>query len=127
MRISLVLSLAMVLVVSLQGRSRAQTVDYLRDVKPIFARHCVACHGVLKQKAGLRMDPAVRLLRGAKDGPGIEPGKSGESPLIDAVLEADEFRMPPEGEAERLSSEEVRILRACGRKTSIYCMTFGES
>ncbi len=112
MRISLVLSLAIVLGVSLQGRSRAQGVDYLREVKPIFARHCVACHGVLKQKAGLRLDTAARLLRGAKDGPVIEPGKSGESPLIDAVLEADEFRMPPEGEAERLSSEEVRILRA---------------
>src|SRR3954451_19566820 len=33
-------------------------VDYLRDVKPLLSKHCYACHGALKQKAGLRLDTA---------------------------------------------------------------------
>src|SRR5262249_5888289 len=39
----------------------AGAVDYSRDVKPILAKRCVACHGVLKQKAGLRLDTAARV------------------------------------------------------------------
>jgi mono/diheme cytochrome c family protein len=113
MRMSLVLFFAIVFSAQAPGAEpQTQAVDYVRDVKPIFARRCLACHGILKQKAGLRLDTAARLLRGAKNGPVIAPGKSGESLLIDAVLDDEESRMPPEGEGERLSSEEVRILRA---------------
>src|SRR5262245_45216483 len=32
----------------------ARAVDYVQEVKPIFAKHCTACHGAEKQKAGLR-------------------------------------------------------------------------
>ena len=31
-------------------------VDFGRDVRPIFAKHCVSCHGPDKQKNGLRLD-----------------------------------------------------------------------
>ena len=27
-------------------------IDFARDVKPIFAAHCVSCHGAEKQRAG---------------------------------------------------------------------------
>ncbi len=33
-----------------------QEIDFDRDVKPIFAKHCVSCHGPEKQKNGLRLD-----------------------------------------------------------------------
>src|SRR5215210_4938194 len=73
--------------------------DYLRDVKPVLARRCYACHGALKQKAGLRLDTAVRIRKGGDSGPAVEPGQAGESLVIDKVTEADaELRMPPEGE-----------------------------
>ena len=97
---------------SVPGLAWGQAVDYVRDVKPILARRCVACHGVLKQKGGLRLDTATRVLRGAKSGAVVEPGKSAESALIDAVLGEEDLRMPPEGEGEKLASEEVRVLRA---------------
>ena len=35
---------------------QAKPVDFDRDVKPIFAKHCVSCHGPEKQKSGLRLD-----------------------------------------------------------------------
>src|SRR5689334_2240027 len=34
----------------------AEKVDFLREVRPIFAEHCVKCHGPEKQKGGLRVD-----------------------------------------------------------------------
>ena len=33
------------------GQSKDASPDYLRDVKPIFAQKCYACHGALQQKA----------------------------------------------------------------------------
>jgi hypothetical protein len=43
-------------------------VDYLRDVKPVFAKRCYACHGALKQKAELRTDTAS-ITRAASTAP----------------------------------------------------------
>src|SRR5262245_44670916 len=50
-------------------------IDFDRDVKPIFAKHCVTCHGPVKPKNGLRLD------RKAEAGSVIVPGKSAESLL----------------------------------------------
>jgi hypothetical protein len=92
------------------GSSGAETVDYVRQVKPILKRRCYACHGALKKKAGLRLDTAASLRRGGDGGPAIEPGQAGESLLIDRVAEEDaKLRMPPEGPP--LSPEQVATLR----------------
>ena len=32
------------------------TVDFVRDVRPILSKYCLACHGPEKQKSGLRLD-----------------------------------------------------------------------
>src|SRR4051794_8224655 len=61
----------------------AETVDYVRQVKPIFKQRCYACHGALKQKARLRLDTAQFVRRGGDGGPAIEAGQAGESLLID--------------------------------------------
>ena len=88
----------------------ADAVDYVRDVQPILARHCVECHGPNEQNSDLRLDTARGALAGGNSGAAIVPGKSGESLLIDAVTEAvNASKMPPEGE--RLSSADVSILR----------------
>jgi hypothetical protein len=85
-------------------------VDYLRDVKPLLARRCYACHGALKQKGGLRLDTAASMRAGGDSGPAIEPGQAQESYLIAAVTGDAGFRMPPEGEP--LSADEIDRLRA---------------
>src|SRR5687767_7548131 len=51
-------------------------IDFDRDIDPIFTKHCYACHGPKKQKAGLRLDVAVDALRGSDSGVVIVPGKS---------------------------------------------------
>lgn len=89
----------------------AGPVDYVRDVKPIFAKHCVSCHGPDKQRSSLRLDAATFVHKGGNSGKAIVPGKSGDSLLLKAVSGADkDLVMPPKGE--RLSAAEVATLRA---------------
>jgi mono/diheme cytochrome c family protein len=92
----------------------AEPVDYLRDVKPILAKNCVACHGPDKQRSSLRLDTAAALLRGGNLGAAVVPGKSLESLLIKAVTGANEKEiaaMPPPNKP-RLTATEVAALRA---------------
>src|SRR3954447_20664768 len=77
----------------------APPVDYTREVKPILAARCTSCHGAIRQKAGLRLDTAEFARRGGEGGPAVEPGQSGDSPLVERVTAAESSdRMPPESE-----------------------------
>src|SRR5262245_10109157 len=89
----------------------ADRVDYLRDVKPVLAQKCFACHGALKQQSGLRLD-AVQLIRtGGDSGAAIVPGRPAESPLLMRVSATDiDVRMPPEGEGEPLDARQLAIV-----------------
>lgn len=86
-------------------------IDFVRDVSPILSRHCHACHGADKSEGGLRLHRREDAFTGGDNGKEIEAGKSAESRLIQLVSGIDPDRwMPPEGE--RLSAQEVGILRA---------------
>jgi mono/diheme cytochrome c family protein len=89
----------------------AAPVDYSRDVQPLLRERCVACHGPLKQKGGLRLDAGSLVRRGGKHGPAVVPGQSAVSRLIARVADPDEAtRMPPEGAT--LTAAQVDLLRA---------------
>ncbi len=86
-------------------------VDFVRDIQPIFATHCLKCHGAEKQKSGLRLDSRVAVLKGGDSGKAIVPGESAQSPLIHLVAGLDDDKvMPPKGE--RLTMEQIALLRA---------------
>ena len=74
-------------------------MDYARHVKPIFAAHCVSCHGPTKQKADLRLDLFARIKQGGNSGPAVVPNKSADSRLIQALTGSnpDVAKMPPKG------------------------------
>jgi hypothetical protein len=99
------------LAIAASAGAAAETVDYVRDVKPLLARRCAACHGPVKQKAELRLDTAAAALKGSAGGPVIVPGKSGESRLIKAVTGAADVPLMPRT-GPRLTPEEVSLLRA---------------
>ncbi len=104
----------LVVAISFGGAIRASAtdaVDYARDVKPLLTARCVACHGALRQQSGLRLDTAAAMLVGGEQGPAIEPGHSEQSLLIGAVTGSTGFRMPPDGEGEHLTDDEVARLR----------------
>ncbi|MGH7224134.1 MAG: DUF1549 domain-containing protein, partial [Gemmataceae bacterium] len=85
----------------------ARSIDFIKDVRPIFAASCYSCHGEKKHKGDLRLDRKASALGGGA----IVPGKSAYSPLIQRVagLEPDK-KMPPKGPG--LSAAQVGILRA---------------
>lgn len=86
-------------------------IDFAKDVRPLLAKHCWACHGETKHESGLRLDRRESVLQGGDLGKVIELGKSAESRLIKLVAAVDPDNiMPPEGE--RLPAEAVGVLRA---------------
>jgi hypothetical protein len=88
-------------------------VDYEKQIRPLLATKCASCHGALKQQAGLRLDAGQLIVKGGNGGPVVKIGKSGESTLIERVMEGDgAARMPPDGEGEHLTAAQVGLLRA---------------
>lgn len=85
-------------------------VDFVRDVRPIFEKHCYECHGATKQKNGYRLDiKSVALTGGEGHAPNIVAGKSAQSPLFRFISGADkDLQMPPKT---RLGSAEIETLR----------------
>ncbi|MAD80360.1 MAG: hypothetical protein CMJ50_05885 [Planctomycetaceae bacterium] len=42
--------------------AEAEAVSYADDIAPMFARHCISCHGPKKQESELRLDVRAALL-----------------------------------------------------------------
>lgn len=89
-------------------------LTYEKDIKPIFEKSCIECHGPEKQKGRVRLDSLEATLKSAK-GKAVMPGKSAESLLVLAVARVTEepaHHMPPKGKGEPLSKEHVGLIRA---------------
>lgn len=92
-----------------------ERVDYEKQIKPIFTTRCVACHGILKQEAGLRLDTAAFAIRGGDAGAAVTPGDAAASRLIARVTATDPAERMPHDEAP-LKPEQIAALRAWTRK-----------
>ncbi|MCS6852598.1 MAG: PSD1 and planctomycete cytochrome C domain-containing protein [Gemmataceae bacterium] len=89
------------------------TIDFERDIRPIFAAKCLSCHGAEKQRGGLRLDHGKAALEGGNSGVVIKPGDAAGSRLLRLVAGLDpDTRMPPAETRQSLSAEEVGKLRA---------------
>lgn len=88
-------------------------LTFEKDIKPIFEKSCVKCHGAEKQKAKLRLDSLDATLKGSENGKVLEAGQSAKSSLVHTIARLDEdSAMPPEGKADPLTKEQVGLLRA---------------
>ena len=88
-----------------------RSINFTNDIRPIFQKACVRCHGPEKQKGEYRLDVReTAFKRGESFAPNILPGKSEISPLIRFVAGIDNLVMPPEGD--RLTADEIGLLRA---------------
>ncbi|QDV60907.1 PSD1 and planctomycete cytochrome C domain-containing protein [Crateriforma conspicua] len=88
-------------------------VDFAREVQPILAKHCYACHGPDEAEGGLRLTDRDGAMAETDSGEvAIVPGDADASHLIERIT-ADEDSwvdpMPPEGD--RVSAADVEILR----------------
>ena len=91
--------------------SAAMTVDFDREIRPILADNCFACHGPDEQarKGKLRLDTQEGAA--AKTGV-IIPGNAAKSRLLDRLLSTDDGEhMPPPKTGKRLTAAQVETLR----------------
>ena len=96
--------------VSVVSADANDSLEYLRDIKPILARKCYACHGALKQEASLRLDTVSLMKRGGESGSALKSRNLEESLVWQRVSSEEEFeRMPPEGEP--LSDRELELVK----------------
>jgi hypothetical protein len=87
-------------------------IDFVKDIQPLLAR-CTNCHGIEMQEAGLNLQVKKAALKGGDNGPVVVPGKSETSRLVLAVSRTDpDLMMPPEGEGQPLTAEQVGLVRA---------------
>src|SRR5262249_30987716 len=85
-------------------------VDFARDVRPILADNCFACHGPDEKarKAELRLRTQAALL----DSKVIAPGKASTSEMFARVSAHDDTTMPPTKSGKKLTAAQIGTLKA---------------
>ena len=88
-------------------------VDFARDIKPLFNKHCTACHGGVKQASNLSLVYHSKVLEPAKSGKiPVVPGKVEKSELIARVTSKDvDEVMPPPKHGKPLPEKDIALLR----------------
>lgn len=88
------------------------TVEFDRDIQPIFEAHCYSCHGPDRERSGLRMDQMANVLRGGDSGePGIVPGDSEASFLLHTLTGEDDAVDQMPLNRDPLSGEQIDLIR----------------
>jgi hypothetical protein len=88
----------------------SRSIDFERDIQPLFAERCNYCHGEDDQQAQLRLDAKAIVLKGGKSGRLFEAGKSAESLLIKRLAGIGGKQMPLDDEP--LTAEQIGLVRA---------------
>jgi len=89
--------------------SGEESVDYVRNVFPIFEKYCVSCHVVDEAQGGLVMESYASLMKGGDSGPAITPGVPTSSRLLMMASGKLEPAMPPD-DAEGPTAEELTMI-----------------
>lgn len=92
------------------SEASAAPVNYETDIKPIFRRHCLKCHGDDMQKADLNLQSYASMMKGGSGGKVVVAGRTSTSLLFEAITNADEAaRMPPNSPP--LADKEIELIR----------------
>jgi hypothetical protein len=109
LRVSLAGSLVLLVVAGSYGLAQ-EKLQYNRDIRPIFAENCFACHGPdsASRQAELRLDQREN----AVEHDAIVPGKPGQSSLVTRVFSTDEDSiMPPPDSKKKLTDTQKELLK----------------
>ncbi len=86
-------------------------IDFKRDIMPIMNKHCVECHGTVKQKGQVRVDSLEWIAKGADGEPIAISGRPQDSKLYTlTILPADHPDVMP-AKGDTLSKAETELLR----------------
>src|SRR5262245_23784153 len=97
-------------IIAVQSASAQTKIEYNRDIRPILAENCFACHGPdsAARKAGLRLDQRDA----AVEAEAITPGQPEKSALIERIFaEEASQRMPPAKTNKRLTAAQKDLLK----------------
>ncbi len=89
----------------------AHTIDFAKEIKPLFETTCIKCHAKGKAKGEFNMETREAFLKGGETGVAAVPGHSEKSLVVEMVagLDPDEV-MPKKGT--KWTPEQVGLLRA---------------
>ncbi len=97
------------------GSDAAEKVDFQREIRPLLADKCFACHGrdAEHREGGLRLDEREAALKGGDSGEkAIVPGQPDKSELVRRVFASDpDERMPPAKAKKELTASEKELLK----------------
>jgi mono/diheme cytochrome c family protein len=101
--ILLLLSAAM----QLPSQQPPSSIEFNKQVQPIFTENCVGCHKGANAPAGLQLDSSAGVLKGSSSGAVVVPGNSKQSLLVQRISDTGGNQMPPSG---ALSKDLIRIV-----------------
>jgi hypothetical protein len=107
------LSIAVLAAVASQVSADSE-VDFNRDIRPILATKCFACHGPDEKarKGDLRLDTARGATADLGGHRAVVPGKAGQSELVSRIESFDpDTMMPPLASGLELTAGEKKLLR----------------
>jgi uncharacterized membrane protein len=94
------------------GKDPAGTaISFARDVAPVFASKCGACHGESKKKGGLSLANEAAIVAGGRNGPVFVAGDPANSEMLRRLRlpPDDEDHMPPAAKPQPTRDEIDRI------------------
>jgi hypothetical protein len=96
--------------------------EFNRDIRPLFAKHCTACHGGVKNAGKISFVYREKALAKGKSGKAaIVPGHPEDSELIRRVTTQDpDDLMPKPDHGPRLTEREVDVLRRWIREGAVW-------
>jgi mono/diheme cytochrome c family protein len=88
-------------------------VDFQKDIAPVFAEHCLQCHGGDKAKGGLSFGSQDSAMKRLKSGhTAIIPGQPEKSEMLARLTSTDpEQQMPPPEQTKRPTAQQIALLR----------------
>ena len=99
---------------SVQAADGARPVSFVRDVRPILARNCFACHGPdeKRREADLRLDTREGALAKHDGRQAIVPSDLTASQLVKRIVSTnDDEQMPPKDSGKSLTPDQIDILK----------------
>ena len=97
------------------GCARKQEVSYQKDVAPLLAKHCAACHTPGQAGyvvSGFELKDYESLMKGTSFGPVVLPGDALTSVLVMLIEgRADPSINMPHGGANPLAKDEIATIR----------------
>lgn len=95
-------------------------------VEPLLKEHCTECHNPTKAKSGLDLSSLQAILRGGERGAAVVAGRPEESNLYKFLSAEADVHMPP-GKREKLSEEEIGLIRTWIQKMKVAAPALAEN